>query len=232
MRLTILVTTVTALVHDVSVILLAGGVGSRMKADRPKQFLELKGKPVLQHSLELFLSLSVQQVVLVLDEAYRDDFKQYPVDFADPGVERQDSVKNGLDACSDCALVCIHDAARPLVTPENVLRVIEDAREHGAAVLGVPVKATVKESDDGEFVLKTLDRSRLWEIQTPQVVRPDLLSQGFKKVEEERLAVTDDASIIEQLGGKVKLTLGDYTNLKLTTPDDMIVAANILDKRA
>lgn len=234
MRLTILLSVAAGLVppHDVSVILLAGGVGSRMKADRPKQFLELMGKPVLQHSLELFLSLSVQQVVLVLDEAYRDDFKHYPVDFADPGVERQDSVKNGLEACSsDCALVCIHDAARPLVTPEKVLRVIEDAREHGAAVLGVPVKATVKESDDGEFVLKTLDRSRLWEIQTPQVVRPDLLSQGFKKVQDESLVVTDDASIIEQLGGKVKLTVGDYTNLKLTTPDDMIVAANILDKR-
>ena len=142
-------------------------------------------------------------------------------------------MRSGLEACpGDAALVCIHDAARPLVTPEEIFKVIGDAREHGAAVLGVPVKATVKESDDGEFVLRTVDRSRLWEVHTPQVIKPALLREGFDKVAKEGLEVTDDVSIIEQLGLPVKLTLGEYTNLKVTTPDDMVVATQILDQRA
>lgn len=223
---------------DVAVILLAGGVGSRMKADRPKQFLELQGKPVLMHSLELFMSLEgVSQIVVVLDASYRDMFSEYEEDerlsFADPGEERQHSVRNGFAKCEkDAGLICIHDAARPLVTREDIGRVLDDAREHGAAVLGVPVKPTIKETEDGEFVLKTLERSRLWEVQTPQVIQPDLLAEGFELVDDLGLEVTDDVSIVEQIPGKkVKLTLGDYSNLKLTTPDDMIYADAILDQR-
>ena len=241
--------------EDVAVVLLAGGVGSRMKADRPKQFLELCGKPVLEHSLDLFLGLEgINSVVLVIDASYRDRFAEYAaggkLSFADPGAERQDSVRSGLDGILDgSALVCIHDAARPLVTPKEIFDVIGDARAHGAAVLGVPVKATVsagvlfylgppraraqvKESDDGEFVLRTVDRSRLWEVHTPQVIKPDLLLEGFDRVREQGLEVTDDVSIVEQLGLPVKLTRGEYTNLKVTTPDDMVVATQILDERA
>jgi len=224
--------------EDVAVVLLAGGVGSRMKADRPKQFLELCGKPVLEHSLDLFLGLEgINSVVLVIDASYRDRFAEYAaggkLSFADPGAERQDSVRSGLDGILDgSALVCIHDAARPLVTPKEIFDVIGDARVHGAAVLGVPVKATVKESDDGEFVLRTVDRSRLWEVHTPQVIKPDLLLEGFDRVREQNLEITDDVSVIEQLGLPVKLTLGEYTNLKVTTPDDMIVATQILEQRA
>ncbi|CAM9704651.1 unnamed protein product [Chrysoparadoxa australica] len=228
-----------ARVNNVAVVLLAGGVGSRMKADRPKQFLELLGKPVLLHSLELLMSLDgVERIVLVIDEQYRDQFASYQAEdprlvFADPGKERQDSVYNGLQGIQNGAsVVCIHDAARPLVTKENVYQVIADAQKHGAAVLGVPMKATVKESDDGEFVQRTIDRSRLWEIQTPQVIKPQLLLDGFAKVKSESLEVTDDVSIIEQLGlPVVKLTMGEYTNLKLTTPDDMLVAEQVLAGR-
>ncbi|KAJ1460628.1 2-C-methyl-D-erythritol 4-phosphate cytidylyltransferase [Pelagophyceae sp. CCMP2097] len=225
-----------AAADDVSVILLAGGTGSRMKADRPKQFLELQGKPILEHSLDLFLSLEgVGQLVLVINAEYRDMFAKYTdarLVFADPGKERQDSVKSGFAKCAkSAALICIHDAARPLVTPVEITNVLQDARTHGAAVLGVPMKATVKESEDGQFVLRTVDRSRLWEVQTPQVITPALLAQGFAKVAAEGLAITDDVSMIEQLGLPVKLTLGEYTNLKVTTPDDMIVATQILDQR-
>lgn len=224
-------------VNDVSVVLLAGGVGSRMKADRPKQFLTLAGKPVLEHSIELFLGLEgVSQVVLVLDEGYRDQFSDYAKDerlvFADPGKERQDSVSNGLGKVPEGAsLVAVHDAARPLVTEDEIHRVLADGLEHGAAVLGVPMKATVKESEDGEFVLRTIPRSRLWEIQTPQVIKPDLLREGFRKVEELGLEVTDDVSIVEQIGEKVKITVGEYTNIKLTTPEDMQIAESILSER-
>eukprot|EP00613_Pedinella_sp_CCMP2098_P071664 CAMPEP_0171919408 /NCGR_PEP_ID=MMETSP0993-20121228/18106_1 /TAXON_ID=483369 /ORGANISM="non described non described, Strain CCMP2098" /LENGTH=292 /DNA_ID=CAMNT_0012556055 /DNA_START=1 /DNA_END=879 /DNA_ORIENTATION=+ len=227
-------------VEDVSVIILAGGVGSRMKAGMPKQFLLLRGKPVLQHSIDLFLGLDgIAEVVLVIAPEYRaqfDDLLATPrggkLKFAEPGKERQDSVCNGLDAIHDAApLVCIHDAARPLVTPTEIYQVLSDALIHGAAVLGVPMKATVKESADGEFVLRTVDRSRLWEVQTPQVIKPQLLRDGFAKVKAQNLEVTDDVSVIEQLGLPVKLTLGEYTNIKLTTPDDMAVAEQILKSR-
>mmetsp|Transcript_3874 Transcript_3874/g.11211 ORF Transcript_3874/g.11211 Transcript_3874/m.11211 type:complete len:115 (+) Transcript_3874:380-724(+) len=106
-----------------------------------------------------------------------------------------------------------------------------DGVEHGAAVLGVPMKATVKESEDGEFVLRTIPRSRLWEIQTPQVIRPALLREGFRKVKELGLEVTDDVSIVEQIGEPVKITVGEYTNIKLTTPEDMQIAESILRER-
>jgi 2-C-methyl-D-erythritol 4-phosphate cytidylyltransferase len=109
--------------------------------------------------------------------------------------------------------------------------VVRDAKEHGAAVLGVPCKATIKESEDGAFVLRTIPRARLWEVHTPQVVQIDVLLRGFAKVEEENLEVTDDVSIVEALGEPVKLTLGEYTNLKITTPEDMDVAEAILQDR-
>ncbi|PXF46698.1 2-C-methyl-D-erythritol 4-phosphate cytidylyltransferase, chloroplastic [Gracilariopsis chorda] len=227
-------------IGDVSVILLAGGTGSRMKADRPKQFLELAGKTVVEHSLMLFgLMPEVKQLILVLDKSYRDQFLKYrnmldcELAFADPGNERQDSVYNGLCAVSEGAnLVCVHDSARPLVSEENIRDVLRDGAEYGAAVLGVPSKATIKESADGRFVLRTIPRQRLWEIQTPQVIRPGLLLQGFEKVRRENLAVTDDVSIIEQLGEQVKITLGEYTNIKLTTPEDMDIAEAILRERS
>ena len=109
---------------------------------------------------------------------------------------------------------------------------IGDAKEHGAAVLGVPCKATIKESEDGSFVQRTIERSRLWEVHTPQVIRIESLLKGFKKVAEENLEVTDDVSVIEQLGEPVKLTKGEYTNLKITTPEDMDVAEAILEERS
>jgi len=219
----------------VGVILLAGGVGKRMNADRPKQFLELMGKPVLEHSVELFLTLpGVKHIVLVLDEAYRDTFRgrDERIVFAPPGEERQDSVWNGLQAMPEgVSVVCIHDSARPLVTQGTVLQCIRDANTHGAAVVGVPMKATVKESEDGQFVLRTIERSRLWEIQTPQVIQPALLKEGFALVREKSLAVTDDVSLVELLGKPVKLTMGEYENLKITTPEDMVIAEQFMRAR-
>jgi len=225
-------------VANVAVVLLAGGVGSRMKAGKPKQFLELEGKTILRTSLDIFLGLEgVTSISVVLAEEYRDQLADLAaadsrIKFAAPGKERQDSVFNGLQTIPDnAALVCVHDAARPLVSQEEVYKVIKDADEHGAAVLAVPMKATVKESADGQFVLQTIDRSRLWEIHTPQVIKPDLLRKGFEKVAAEGLAVTDDVSIVEQLPAPVKITVGEYTNIKITTPEDMPMALSILQQR-
>ena len=222
-----------------SFVLLAGGSGSRMKADRPKQFLDLLGKPVLQWDLELLLGIEdLQRIVLVISEEFRDmEFLKPALEderlvFADPGKERQNSVESGLAQLpDDCSLVAIHDAARPLVTLEAIDRCFADAAEHDAAVLAVACKPTIKESNDGEFVLKTLDRSKLWDIQTPQIVRPQLLLDGFANANKKNLAVTDDVSVVELMGKPVKLTVGDYTNLKLTTPEDMIIAETILKDR-
>jgi 2-C-methyl-D-erythritol 4-phosphate cytidylyltransferase len=231
----------TALPDDekVAFILLAGGSGSRMKADRPKQFLELRDKPVLAHSLELLLgSPALERLVLVIANEFRSlDFLQPVLSdprvvCADPGAERQDSVRSGLASVPpECTLVAVHDAARPLVTLDAIDACLCDAATHGAAVLAVPMKATVKESTDGAFVSRTLERSTLWEIQTPQVIRPQLLRDGFEKVDAENLEVTDDVSIVELLGEPVKLTMGEYTNLKLTTPEDMVIAETILSGR-
>lgn len=239
---------------NIGFVLLAGGTGSRMKASMPKQYLPLRGVPVLHHSLDLFLNRlpdyckskgvsPPEHVVLVMDPTYQpeyqpiiDNFPAGTLSFASPGEERQGSVENGLKKLVEvsggkCTFAAIHDSARPLVTIDEVCQVVEDAQEHGAAVLGVPCKATIKESEDGAFVLRTIPRARLWEVHTPQVVNIDTLLRGFKKVEEENLEVTDDVSIVEALGEPVKLTLGEYTNLKITTPEDMDVAHAILEER-
>jgi 2-C-methyl-D-erythritol 4-phosphate cytidylyltransferase len=239
---------------NVGFVLLAGGTGSRMKASMPKQYLPLRGVPVLHHSLDLFLERLPEyckskgvsppdHVVLVMDPSYQPEYQpiidKYPdgqLSFANPGVERQGSVENGLNklvevSSGKCEFAAIHDSARPLVTIDEVCNVVSDAQEHGAAVLGVPCKATIKESEDGAFVLRTINRARLWEVHTPQVVRIETLLKGFKKVEDEGLEVTDDVSIVEALGDPVKLTLGEYTNLKITTPEDMDVANAILEDR-
>eukprot|EP00871_Galdieria_phlegrea_P004420 jgi/Galph1/497/GphlegSOOS_G5265.1 len=224
--------------EKVSVILLAGGVGKRMNSTVPKQFLLLHGRPVLEYSLALFLSFEqVFQLVLVMDSQYTNnlngEFLQDPrVELALPGEERQDSVFSGLQKVKENSdLVCIHDAARPLVSRQTIEKCFADAAIHGAAVVGVPSKSTIKETIDGCFVHKTLDRSRLWEIQTPQIVRPHLLKRGFVKVHDENLTVTDDVSIIEKLGEPVKLTMGEYSNIKLTTEEDLKVAEYILLSR-
>ncbi len=155
--------------------------------------------------------------------------------FANPGVERQGSVENGLtklvELAPSCEYVAIHDSARPLVTIDEIEHVVRNAKEYGAAVLGVPCKATIKESEDGSTVLRTIPRARLWEVHTPQVIRIDTLQRGFAKVQAEGLEVTDDVSIVEALGEPVKLTLGEYTNLKITTPEDMDVASAVLLER-
>lgn len=247
-------TTAVPEMSNVGFVVLAGGTGSRMKANMPKQYLPLRGKPVLHHSLELFLDrlpdycqqMGVSppdHVVLVMDPSYQPEYQpfidRYPqgrLTFANPGKERQGSVENGLNKLvqvsgGKCKYSAIHDSARPLVTIEEVCNVVRDAKQHGAAVLGVPCKATIKESEDGAFVLRTIPRARLWEVHTPQVVEIETLLRGFRKVAEEDLEVTDDVSIVEALGEPVKLTLGEYTNLKITTPEDMDVAEAILEDR-
>lgn len=203
----------------------------------PKQYLPLLGQPIALHSFHTFASMEeVKEIVVVCDPSYRDIFEEagktkptVGLKFALPGRERQFSVLNGLkEICEGAKLACVHDSARPLVLLEDIRKVISDAYIHGAAVLGVPVKGTIKEAKSDGFVMRTLDRSLLWEMQTPQVIEPGLLRKGFELVEQHNLEVTDDVSIVEHLKHPVFITEGSYTNIKVTTPDDMIVAERIL----
>lgn len=210
-----------------SVIIVAGGQGARMQNTTPKQFIKICQKTILQYSLDVFLKLpETAEIVVVCDPIYRDLIElqnsTIPFSFASPGNRRQDSVYNGLQQLKiESPLICIHDAARPLIDSALVRRVIEGAILHGAATAGMPFKFTVKEHDGHFFVKNTPDRSKYWEIQTPQIMHAKLLKEGFEYVQKNHLEVTDDVSILEHLGHKVKLVEGSYKNIKVTTPEDL-----------
>jgi 2-C-methyl-D-erythritol 4-phosphate cytidylyltransferase len=215
----------------VSVILLAGGKGARFGASCPKQFLQFKNKYLFEHSLEIFNFIEgIFEIIIVVEESFRHLFSPN-CKFALPGKERQDSVYNGLqevDASSE--FVLIHDSARPLVKKEDIIDVLLDAFTYGAAALAVPLKFTVKSTKDSLFVDKTIERSTLFEIQTPQVIKKELLIEGFKEIKSKNLLVTDDVSIVEQLNLQVKLTIGSYSNIKITTPEDLKQAYYLSDE--
>lgn len=211
-------------------ILLAGGVGTRMKSEIPKQFLALNGKPLALYSFEvLACHPAIHEIVVVCDPKYQFLFDGAV--FALPGERRQDSVYNGLQEVSkECDLVCIHDAARPFINAEIVQNVIDEAFFHGAACAAVPMKSTVKQSYADQFVFQTLDRNCLWEIQTPQVIQKEILEEGFRQAKTQNLSVTDDVSLVELQNKKVKLVTAIYENIKVTTQDDLIVAEQLMGR--
>jgi len=211
-----------------SVIFLAGGVGTRMGMSTPKQYLPVFDKPLALYSFEVFTSLSeIEQCVVVCEQPYEVLFlnaakgKGLKIKFARPGQRRQDSVFNGMQLLQGNALVCIHDSARPLINAEHIRKVVKTAESWGAAVLGVKVKSTIKICDGAQVIVETPNRARLWEVQTPQVMRLDLLREGFKYAQEHQLTVTDDVSLVELLGKPVKVVEGSYANIKVTTPEDL-----------
>ena len=220
-----------------SVVLLAGGTGTRMQASLPKQFLELGGKLIVLHSFDLFLGMAeIDEIVIVCAKNYRELFckhagatVQKAVRFAQPGLRRQDSVYNGLlETSAEAEWVCIHDAARPFIDQPLVYRVLEAAKLNGAAAPGVPLRFTVKEWKDEQIVKSTPDRSKLWEIQTPQVVKKTILQEGFRHAEGSGITVTDDVSLAENVGHPVKLVKGSERNIKITLPEDLLLANHLL----
>lgn len=216
--------------QETSVILLAGGMGTRMQSITPKQFLTLGEKPIACHSFEFFLNMpQINEIVIVCSPDFRDFFSKRsskPVLFALPGERRQDSVYNGL-LISTKEIICVHDAARPFIDKDLVLRVLEAGNKHGAATVGMPVKFTIKESDAQSFVKNTPDRNKIWEIQTPQVLKREVIYQGFEYANQHQLTVTDDVSLAELIGHPVKLVEGSQTNLKITVPEDLTIAHHL-----
>jgi len=211
----------------VAVIIAAGGSGKRM--GRPKQFLPLAGKAVVEWTIEVFRKIKVVgQIVLAVPEDDLERAKNLGVTVVAGGEERGDSVKNGLKAVApDTDIVIIHDGARPLITPDIIEKAISEAKEHGAAVVGVPVKDTIKRVGDDLMIKETVDRQILWQAQTPQVFKYEIITRAYAK----KRSATDDAKLVEDLGIKVKMVMGSYENIKITTPEDLIVAEAILRSR-
>ena len=210
----------------IGAILLAGGRGSRIGTTTPKQFLHLQGKPLALYSLEVLASLlQVVEIVVVCPQEYRSLFSHYPVRFALPGEQRQDSVYNGLCQVSDTIeWVAVHDAARPFITSSMVQNLFDEGKEIGAASLAMPTKNTLKEIQSGKRVSRTLNRSQIWEIQTPQFLKKQILEAGFSYAHTHQISVTDDVSLAELIGHPVHLIRGSYQNIKITTPEDWAFA--------
>jgi 2-C-methyl-D-erythritol 4-phosphate cytidylyltransferase len=194
-----------------------------------KLFAPLRGKPLLAWSVDTCQRYSlVQQIVLVLNDKdlargqkLKEERGWSKVTLCPGGARRQDSVREGLRQIRDCDWVMIHDGARPFLTLsliEGGLKIVEKV---GAAVAAVPVKDTIKLADDGRLIGETLQRDKLWEAQTPQIFSFDVITKAYENLATE---VTDDATAVECLGYKVKLYMGDYKNIKVTTPEDLALA--------
>jgi 2-C-methyl-D-erythritol 4-phosphate cytidylyltransferase len=226
----------------VSAIVLAGGKGERLKSRFSKPLIRLKSKPIIAYSLIAFSkNPKVKEIIVVVNALNKKSIfaliKKQRINkvrhIVLGGKERQDSVYNGLKAVSDSAdLVLIHDGGRPFIDVSVISKVIAEAAHSGAAIVGVPVKSTIKSvkvsKGQSVRVSKTLDRSRLWEIQTPQVFKKDLILRAFRKFG--KASVTDDATLVEKLGVRPRLVLGSYNNIKVTTPEDLIIARTIAKK--
>lgn len=213
---------------NIAAIVVSAGVGQRMGTE--KTFLNLGGKPLISWSVDILQQNKlINEIVLVLHKSRLDAGRELMVQrewskvicICAGGNLRQDSVKNGLQAVKDCEWLIIHDGARPFLTDKLLNDGIEVAMQVGAAAAAVEMKDTVKQVDDSGIVLETLYRNRLRIVQTPQVFRLEILKKAYDLINSE---VTDDSSIVELAGFKVKLYPGDYENIKITTPDDMMLA--------
>ncbi|WP_138756308.1 2-C-methyl-D-erythritol 4-phosphate cytidylyltransferase [Paenibacillus sinopodophylli] len=224
---------------DWGVIIVAAGKGTRMGTKESKQYLQLADKPILVHTLELFQSLAwVKEAVLVVGshdvERCRNWVSEYGITKVTAvvagGKERQHSVYCGLQELST-DWVMVHDGVRPLVTEEAVRTCCTQAEESGASVLAVPVKDTIKQVNDAGVIVSTPDRRSLWAIQTPQAFRRVLLQEAHERAMADQFIGTDDAMVVERLGVSVTVAEGEYTNLKITTPEDLPWAEFLLAKR-
>ncbi|NLN07287.1 MAG: 2-C-methyl-D-erythritol 4-phosphate cytidylyltransferase [Firmicutes bacterium] len=225
-----------------AVIIPAAGRGSRTQAKINKVYLRLAGRPVIAHTIEACFAAAVfDQIIVVVapgeEEIFRRDvllpwFPEEKITIVTGGRERQDSVANGLSRLHrEIDYVCIHDGARPLVAPSLLQRCLAEARKSGAAVAAVPVKDTIKTVDTSGTVVATPDRSRLWAVQTPQAFRRDWLEEAYRHGQKQKLQVTDDATLLELCGYPVTVVLADYSNLKITTADDLALAEALLGRK-
>ncbi|WP_246945469.1 2-C-methyl-D-erythritol 4-phosphate cytidylyltransferase [Bacillus pinisoli] len=222
------------------VIIPAAGQGKRMRAEQNKQFILLGDRPVIIHTLSVFdQDVNCTEIILVINNTEIETFKKLIKDyhikkvihFVSGGEERQHSVYNGLKQISSTnELVLVHDGARPFITIDKIHNLIKEASQSGAAILAVPVKDTIKRAENG-IVAETVERSSLWSVQTPQAFHVPLLVEAYEEAFHNQFVGTDDASLVENLNKPVSIVNGDYDNIKLTTPEDLLYGEAILRKR-
>lgn len=226
----------------VCAIVAAAGRGKRLGTQIPKPFVMLNNYPIIYYSLNVLSESEVIDYILVIVAKDRVVYCQQEVvekykfskiyNVIEGGEHRQDSIYNGLKkVLPDTDLILIHDGARPFVTHQLIERTIAEAKEIGAAIVGVPPVDTIKSINDEQWVGETLDRDKLVMIQTPQVFRYTLLKDAYEKAYQENFYATDDALLVKRIGGKIKLVDGDYENIKITVPYDLLVAEAILKHR-
>ena len=223
----------------VSGIIVAAGKGIRMNRKVRKQYLSLEGQPILYHTLmAIDAGGLIDSLFLCVPE---DDFDycrrgilsphglEKKVTLVAGGLERQDSVYNGLLAVNDTGgIVVIHDGVRPFVQAASLATCIDEAKISGACILGIPVSDTIKRVDASGHIDDTLDRQSLWLAQTPQVFQYNLIRKAHETARKKGIVGTDDALLVEQLGNNVKIIAGNRYNIKITTPEDLVVARAIL----
>lgn len=225
--------------NKITAIVLAAGSGSRMKSKTKKQFMEIKGKPVIWYSLFEFEKSRVDEIILVtgkedIDYCKKEIVEKYNLkkikNVVAGGSERYESVYNGLKEVTG-NIVLIHDGARPLINNEIIERSIEGTIKSDACVVGVPVKDTIKRANKEGYIIDTPNRSELWITQPPQSFKTDLVKMAYKKMKEElekgntTLNITDDAMVVEEFTtNQVRFVQGDYKNIKVTTPEDIDIA--------
>lgn len=227
-----------------AVLIPAAGMGRRMGSSVSKQYLDLAGKPILAHTLSIFDAHPLVEVIYPIIPL--DDFSYCQSEILQPyafrkvkrliagGDERQDSVANGLAALAQDGYteaqrpVLIHDGARPLFNPALLAPLLDDIAAAGACIVGVPVKDTIKTVDAG-LITSSPERSRLWQAQTPQGFLYPLLRDAFEQAAASGFRGTDDASLLAHIGQPVRMVAGDYRNIKVTTPEDLVIAKALLD---
>ncbi len=226
----------------VSAIIPAGGAGRRIKSKKAKQYLSLDQIPILIHTLIVFERMKmIKEIILVVPE---NDLFYVQKELLPPykltkiksvvagGIERQDSVKNGLNEVSDKTdIVLIHDAVRPFIHDKIISAVVSEANKTGAATVGVRSKDTIKIIKRNNLISATIPRDNVWLTQTPQAFKYKILKKAYEKAHKDKFYGTDDASLVERIGQKVKMVEGSYENIKITTPEDIIIAKALMKNK-
>lgn len=211
-----------------------------MKSEIPKPFISLKGKPVLEYTLSCFTGIpEVEQIIIPVSEDFLGKAENLvgnhrnsvEILCIEGGRERQFSIMNAIKYLSNTDLVSVHDAVRPFVSRDAILKSFEAAGQYGASVVGIKARDTIKKSDSDGIVQETLDRSYIWQCQTPQTFQKELFISAYMKAREQGFLGTDDASVIEHFGGRVHMVEGNLQNIKLTYPFDLLLAEFIIENK-
>lgn len=223
------------------VIIVAAGSGSRMNTNINKQFIKLNDKEIIAHTIEKFYNnKNINDIVIVIKEDEAKFFKKEILDkyrfrnikIAYGGKERQDSVYSGIKLLDkNCKYVLIHDGARPFVDEDIINRSLDEVKVFKSIVVGVPVKDTIKVVNNNNNVVDTPNRSTLWSVQTPQTFDYNIIKKAYEDAFDNNFYGTDDAMLVERIGYTIKMIYGSYNNIKVTTPEDIIIGTQIINSQ-